>query len=56
MSPMCHCMMEDPGDGAGERVMVHSLACPMSPDYEEPRKPINEVTAGEWARAWEAAR
>jgi len=29
----CTCMTEDPGDGFGERVVIHSLSCPEHPDY-----------------------
>lgn len=41
-SPGCNCMTEDPGDGFGERVVTHSLSCPMHPDHEpedSPAKP-----------------
>jgi hypothetical protein len=30
---VCGCMAEDPGDGEGERVLTHSMSCPLHPDY-----------------------
>jgi hypothetical protein len=36
-SPMrdCDCMTEDLGDGLGERVVTHSLSCPLHPEYRK---------------------
>jgi hypothetical protein len=30
----CRCMVEDPRDGYGERVVTHSLDCPHHPEHE----------------------
>lgn len=30
----CQCMTEDPGDGWGERVLVHSARCPLHPEHD----------------------
>lgn len=30
---LCNCMKEDPKDGLGERVVIHSLRCKRHPDY-----------------------
>ncbi len=37
-SPGCNCMTEDPGDGFGERVVTHSLSCPLHPEHESESK------------------
>lgn len=29
----CTCMTEDPGDGFGERVVIHSGSCRLHPDF-----------------------
>jgi hypothetical protein len=31
----CECMTEDLGDGFGERVVTHSMRCPLHPEYDE---------------------
>lgn len=40
----CGCMTEDPGDGFGERVVVHSMTCPLHPEHE-PGEPMMKFTA-----------
>ena len=30
----CDCMVEDPGDGYGERVVTHSGTCPLHPEHD----------------------
>lgn len=34
-SEQCDCMAEDPGDGGGERVLIHSSTCHLNPEWEE---------------------
>lgn len=31
---LCGCMTEDPGDGSGERVVTHSMTCPLHPEHD----------------------